>query len=278
MDNTCDINRCSSRYCAWRRSAHPWISGSTTETIWVSQFCAAWYRPATYIHLFNNLVNMLFWAVTVWQHPTAQRCTRRRSRGFCNETSRRRKKEQGERWTDGLEGWWGGELLLSWLFSEEPGFLLDLIAVAGNRSQGSTRDCAHSSPLPSLDPSASPSGRLPLVTSLLLLLSLPSCHHPASVALLLLLILAVILSSSTPSICPPSFFSPYLLHLLVIPFPSPLSLFPPAETVRRDFPSILDIDAFQTLVALTYTSAALMDAPPLSFIICLFCFQRFPII
>lgn len=122
--------------------------------------------------------------------------------------------------------------LVAGFFLEEPGFLLDLVAVAGNRSQGSTRDCAHSSPLPSLDPSASPSARLPLVTSLLLLLSLPSCHHPASVSLLLL-IPAVILSSSAPSVCPPPFFSPYLLHLLVIPFPSPLSLFPPAQTVLR---------------------------------------------
>lgn len=123
----------------------------------------------------------------------------------------------------------GSGLLLSWLFSEEPGFPLDLIAVAGNRSQGSARDCAHSSPLPSLDPSASPSARLPLAASLLLLLSLPSCHHPASVSLLLL-IPAVILSSSAPSICPPSFFfPPYLLHRLVTPFPSPLSLFPPSR-------------------------------------------------
>lgn len=108
--------------------------------------------------------------------------------------------------------------------------------MAGNRSQGSARDCAHSSPLPSLDPSASPSARLPLATSLLLLLSLPSCHHPASVSLLLL-IPAVILSSSAPSICPPSFFfPPYLLHRLVNPFPSPLSLFPPSRNRTSGLP------------------------------------------
>lgn len=119
-------------------------------------------------------------------------------------------------------------LLLSWLFSEEPGFLLDLVTVAGNRSQGSTRDCAHSSPLPSLDPSASPSARLPLVTSLLLLLSLPSCHHPASVSLLLL-IPAVILSSSAPSICPPSFFFPLSPPSPSHPIPLRLSPYSPPQ-------------------------------------------------
>lgn len=164
----------------------------------------------------------------------------------------------------------GSELLLSWLFSEEPGFLLDLIAVAGNRSQGSRRDCAHSSPLPSLDPAASCSVSPPLAIFTLLSssrLRLPPPPHPRCHPLIL-----------CPYYLSSFFFSPYLLHLLVIPFPSPLSSFPPAETALRDFPSILDIAAFRTLAALTYTSAALMDGPPLSFIICLFCFQRFPII
>lgn len=57
------------------------------------------------------------------------------------------------------------------------GFLLHLGAVAGNRSQGSTWDCAHSSPLPSLSlsHSASPSVPLPLLAVFTLLSS--SCLH-----------------------------------------------------------------------------------------------------
>lgn len=90
------------------------------------------------------------------------------------------------------------------------GFLLDLSAVAGNRSQGSTWDCAHSSPLPPLT--------LPLHLYPCLLLRLSSSCYlyppvitlPPSASSVLLVAFCHLLSFSASA---PSLFPPYLILL-----------------------------------------------------------------
>lgn len=119
------------------------------------------------------------------------------------------------KWKRGREGGRDGRdwkwATFELLYVRGSSFPLVLSAVPGNRSQGRTWDCAHSSLLPSLTlavMATSPSAPLPLVTCLLPLLSLLSCHYSPSISLLLLALITFchLLSFpvSTLSVPPPS--------------------------------------------------------------------------
>lgn len=114
-----------------------------------------------------------------------------------------------------------------------------------------------------------PPAPLPLATSLLLLLSLPSCHYSPSPSLLSLLSVIFCLSQLLPSLSLLSVFLPHLLHSVSPPLEpncsglihlSPCTRSPTAEPRPTD------------------TKAVMEHASIIFYHLHVFCFQRYPII
>lgn len=168
------------------------------------------------------------------------------------------------KWRGGREGgrdggdWkWATFELLSVRGSK---FLLVLSAVPGNRSQGRTWDCAHSSLLVSLSLSGclstSPSAPLPLVTALLPLLSLLSCHYsPSSSSLLSLLPVIFCLSQLLHCLSLLPLFLPHVLHLSVVSFSSP-----PSPPLRPNCTEVIHLSHVLTATALRPVSHCWAEA------------------